>query len=221
MSRRIGIMGGMFDPVHRGHMAAANTACHVLGLDCLYLVPCSRPNHRRQPEAGAQDRLRMLDRAVTGQSRLLADDSELRRGDTSYTVDTLRDFARREPDSTLVFVLGWDSFLTLPEWHQWRTIFEYAHICAISRPGNRLPAADSDSPTDQRLLAELEKRRVESVRRLYEQPSGGIFIIDDLSEHVSSSAIREAVAAGRIRESDLPPGVAEYIRAHGLYSTKE
>lgn len=218
MTRCIGIMGGMFDPVHRGHIAAARAACRTLELDCLYLVPCARPNHREYARAPAEDRLRMLELAIAGDDRLRVDDSELRREGISYTVDTLRHFARREPGATLVFVLGWDSFLTLTGWHEWESIFGYCHLCAVSRPGSALPAADSGDPAERRLLEELRRRRVDCVRELHRQQAGGIFLLENVAEDVSSTTVREQAVQGHVTGQALPPGVAEYIGEHALYS---
>lgn len=218
MTRCIGIMGGMFDPVHSGHIAAARAACRTLELDCLHLVPCARPNHREHARAPAGDRLRMLELAIAGDDRLRVDDRELHRDGISYTVDTLRDFTRREPGATLVFVLGWDSFLTLPGWHEWESIFDYCHLCAVSRPGSALPATDTGDPAGRRLLEELRRRKVDSARELRRQRAGGIFLLEDLAEDVSSTSVREQAVQSHVTEQALPREVAEYIREHALYS---
>lgn len=210
MMSRIGVMGGMFDPVHRGHIAAAVAALDTLTLDSLHLVPCARPNHRRAPSASGQHRLKMLELAADVDQRLVVDDRELHRPGVSYAVDTLRSFAAEQPDAALVFVLGWDSFLSLPDWHQWLELFELAHFCAVSRPGKT-------DPVPPVLQTELMTRRAESSQSLFRQKSGGIFILDGVQVDVSSTRLREALAQKPADHSLLPPAVAAYIHQHKLY----
>ena len=92
MSRRLGILGGMFDPVHNGHIAAARHASQLLGLEQVVLVPCHVPNHREPNQLDSSHRLQMLKLAVSDDSTLRVDDREIRRGGVSYAVDTVREF---------------------------------------------------------------------------------------------------------------------------------
>jgi len=210
MMSRIGVFGGMFDPVHRGHVAAAVAALDALQLETLHFVPCARPNHRDDPSASAEHRLQMLELAASVDTRLGVDDRELRRPGTSYAVDTLQSFAEEWPDAALVFVLGWDSFLSLPSWHRWSDLFELAHFCAVSRPG-------ADEPMPPELHKELLARRADSPQSLFQQRCGGIFILDGVDMDISSSRLREAMEGKSTDDTLLPPAVAAYIRQHKLY----
>jgi len=216
MSVRIGIMGGMFDPVHRGHLQVAATALSALDLDHVRLVPCAVPSHRNQASASAGHRLAMLELALTDfdEPRLLADDRELRRPGVSYMVDTLASVAGQFPDATLVYIMGWDSLNTLPGWHKWRQLLDYCHLCAISRPGVR-PVSDSMAARDADWLW---SRQAKSLPPLFETKSGKLYVLDELAESAASTHIRQALAAGEQKITDIPGVVMDYIRQHQLYT---
>lgn len=217
MSRRIGIMGGMFDPVHRGHLQVAETALRALQLEHVRLVPCAVPNHRHPAAASAAHRLAMLELALAdlGEPGLLADDREFHRPGVSYMVDTLASLAAQFPDATLVYILGWDSFNTLPQWHRWQAMLDYCHICAVSRPGVRLAAGTMRRQDADWLLT----RQVDSVTSLFTTHSGKLLVLDELSEPAASTDIRQALSAGQQQIADIPDVVLDYIRQHQLYTT--
>ncbi len=217
MSLRIGIMGGMFDPVHRGHLRVAATALTALELDHVRLVPCAVANHRNQASASAAHRLAMLKLALTelGEPRLQADDRELRRLGVSYMVDTLASLAAQFPEATLVYVMGWDSFNTLPGWHRWRELLDYSHLCAVSRPGVHLAAGGMAKQDAEWLLS----RQADSPASLFDSKCGKVFVLDELAEPAASTDIRQALAADAEKISDMPGVVLDYIRQHQLYTT--
>lgn len=217
MSLRIGIMGGMFDPVHRGHLRVADTALTALELDHVRLVPCAVPNHRDQASAPAGHRLAMLELALTelGEPRLQTDDRELRRPGVSYTVDTLASLASQFPGATLVYIMGWDSFNTLPGWHRWRDLLNYSHLCAVSRPGVHLAAGGMAKQDADWLLS----RQVQSPSALFNSKCGQVFVLDELAEPAASTDIRQALAADVQKMTDMPDVVLDYIRQHQLYIT--
>lgn len=219
MSRRIGIMGGMFDPVHKGHMQVARVALTALQLDHVRLVPCALPNHRDPATASAVHRLAMLELALAdlNDPRLQADDREYHRPGVSYMVDTLASLSEQFPDATLVYILGWDSFNTLPGWHRWREMLDYCHLCAVSRPGVRLLADGMDSQDAQWLLS----RQAHTVPALFETGHGRLFVLDELEDSAASTDIRQALAAGRQQIADIPGVVLDYIRQHQLYTTPD
>jgi nicotinate-nucleotide adenylyltransferase len=196
MMHRIGIMGGMFDPVHTGHMQLARTALQVLKLDRLHLVPCA---------------------AVDSDERLVVDDREYQREGVSYAVDTLKSFATEFPGATLVYVQGWDSFNSLPTWHRWQELFLFCHICAVSRPGQMLPTENSPpGSTAAMLYDELRCRQVESVDALFASDHGRILVLRDVALDVSSSEVREALSKGGDAQN-VCTGVEQYIKQHQLY----
>lgn len=221
MIQRLGIMGGMFDPVHRGHIDVALTAQRTLRLEQVRLVPCARPNHRREASAPGVHRLRMLELASANHPGLRADDRELQRSGVSYTVDTLRSFADEYPRAALVFIQGWDSFMSLPRWHRWREILDHAHICAVSRPGERLPQPGSEDPDEKALLRLLEDCRVTDVDALFSRRHGHVYVLDAPQWDVASSELRarfrEGAGPSDGKGAELDPAVAAYIMTHRLY----
>lgn len=188
MSRRVGVLGGMFDPVHAGHVEVALAVQSELTLDEVRLVPCAIPNHKTDATAGAMHRANMLRLAIDGLPGLMVDERELQREGTSYTVDTLADMRAVFPDTSLVFIQGEDSFRTLPKWHHWRQLLDYAHICVMSRRDE-----DSGTQYEPELDALLSEFGVNSADDMFQAQQGHILQLDDVDNPVSSTALREAL----------------------------
>lgn len=211
MSLRIGFMGGMFDPVHCGHLQVARLAVQRLQLQQLHLIPCAVPNHRQGAVASAQDRVAMLQLATRHDAQLRVDERELRRAGISYTIDTVISLRTEFPDAVLVMVLGMDSFASLPDWHRWREILQHCHLCVVSRPGSNI---SFKSPELQVLL---QTQSCNEADALFAAEAGLIFMIDDLFLDVASSGIRQLAADSRGDSGMLPDEVVEYIALHRLY----
>lgn len=207
----IGVMGGMFDPVHNGHIAVALAALNALALDELRLIPCHLPNHRGPASASAQERLTMLRLAAVVDDRLRVDDRECLRPGVSYTVDTLESLRAEHERAVLVLIMGADAFAGLTRWHRWQELFGLANLLVVSRPGapEALPAA---------LQAEVERRQVSSVASLCSTVQGGVLLLQDLQWDISSTQVREELRRHSGAATLLPPAVASYIRSHGLYA---
>ena len=188
---KLGIYGGSFDPVHVGHLLAAQAAVEELGLAKLFFVPAARsPFKTDTGPMPAAVRLRLLRLALAGNPVCEVDDQEARRGGISYTVDTLRDFARRFPGAELYCLIGADNAAKLGEWAEPDALARLAEFVAVPRPGGG--AAAFPAPFRGRALAGF--------------PFG-----------VSSSQIRARVKAGLPVEHLVPAAVAEAIRAAGVY----
>jgi len=211
-ARRIGVLGGMFDPVHLGHLELARVALDELALDELRMVPCHLPNHRGPASASVQARLDMLQAATQDEARIVVDDRECRRQQTSYTVDTLESLHAQFPAATLVLVLGEDAFAGLERWHRWQRILDLANVLVVSRPD--LPAGLSAT-----LLALLGRCQVDSVQQLFERPCGAVLRSTKMQRDISSTAVREALIARRDTAALLPLCVQDYIAAHRLYTS--
>ncbi|ALO46812.1 nicotinate-nucleotide adenylyltransferase [Pseudohongiella spirulinae] len=212
MTARLGIMGGMFDPVHTGHLKVAALACDELELSHVRLVPCSVPSHRGTPGASAVDRLKMLQLALATETRFLADDREIRRPGVSYMVDTLHSFRQEFPDTTLVYIMGQDSFAGLTGWHRWREILTLCHLCVVSRPG-----------AGQIVHRDLLASQVSTRAALYEQQTGHIIQIDGAQFWHSSTQVRQLIYSDSLPEDPadiIPASVLHYIRQHKLYQTR-
>ena len=203
---KIGIYGGSFNPIHRGHLTAAQSAAQQLGLDRLFLIPASVPPHKQlsADSASAQQRLEMTVLATAEmQCKVDVLDIELRRTGKSYTSDTLRELKEKYPDDELWLLMGTDMFLSLQTWHEPEVIMSLASIGAFSR---------TEEGEDEEFAAQkafLEKTYGATVATL-ENPR----VIE-----ISSTQVRTALPKGD-GEEYLSAAVYGYILRHGLYGTK-
>lgn len=194
---RLGILGGTFDPIHLGHLAAARAAIDCARLDRVVLIPAGVPPHRRSTAASPDQRLEMCRLAIDGDGAFEVSDVEIRRGGISYTVDTLRELKRVRPEDELFLILGWDAAKLFATWHQPDEVRRLATLVVVTRPGSEAPdvAALHDAGLDPEHAVRCER------------PTPAI----------SGSALRRAIAQGE-RVSDLvPEPVAAYIARHGMY----
>lgn len=193
--KRIGVFGGTFDPIHRGHLEVAEACAHRLDLDPVLMIPSSQPSHRPAPRASAADRLAMVELAVQGRKPLLASDIEVRRGGVSYTVDTVRALAEMYPDAELVLLLGRDAAADFHDWHEAAMIGGLARIAVFNRAGSTPPGAGLEG---------------------LELPADALYL-EVPSPSVSATSVREALSQDSSGASFLPEVVAAYIREHDLY----
>ncbi len=207
----IGFLGGTFDPIHNGHLHAATSAAVALNLEFVNLVLAARPKHRAEPFAPIEHRWAMLELAVEGRDRLRADDCEIRRGTTSYTVETLEEVrARYGAQMPLVWLLGWDAYSALPTWHRWRELATLAHLCVMQRPGH-------DETLDAEMREFTESHRTDDIALLRRRPAGRVAFIDAPMLSVSSTDIRMRLQRGENVGQLLPSAVSTYIKEHQLY----
>jgi len=194
---RIGLFGGTFDPPHVGHLALAEWARERLRLDRVLFVPAGAPPHKR-PDAvsSAADRLAMTRLAVRGNPAFQVSTLELRRGGPSFTIDTLRAFARRAPRERRFLLVGADSLDDFRRWHEPEGILELATLAVAGRPGAGAAAA-----------------------RAWAKARGVVWIGNPDFE-VSSSAIRVRARRGLSVRYLVPDRVAAYIAARRLYRSR-
>ncbi len=211
----IGIFGGTFDPVHLGHLRPALELAEVLELERLHILPAGHPPHRRAPHATTEQRLAMLRRAVAGQPGFELDEREIRRSGPSYMVDTLAEVRAEIGETTpLALLLGMDAFLGLASWHQWERLSELAHLVVSHRPGwSPQGLEDQGGP----LAAFTASRRVTDTGELHRAPAGRLYLQPVSQLDISSSRIRELLAAGRSPRYLLPESVHDYIQDNRLY----
>ena len=199
---RIGIFGGSFDPVHLGHLLIAMHAWEQLRLDELRMVPAAQsPLKPIGVHAGTEQRLEMLRLAISGTDPLRIDDSELRRGGVSYTVETLAAIRLAQPAAELLLIMGADSLASITRWHQPERILQLATLAVVRRGG--MPAIDYS------VLESLANRQQIEHCRDAELSMPMI--------ELSSSELRQRVAEGRTIRFRTPRAVEAYIAAHGLY----
>ena len=191
----LGLYGGSFDPVHLGHLLVGQAAREELNLRRLFFIPAAQSPFKpgRQP-ASAVHRLQMLRLALAGDTHCEIDDQEIRRGGISYSIETVRDYARRFPGATLHYLIGADHVPTLPKWREAERLAEMVDFIVIPRPGEAPTALPS--PFRLRLLSGFPLR-------------------------VSSSEIRERVRMNRSIRHLTTDAVAQAIQNNGLYLATE
>jgi len=188
---KLGLFGGSFDPVHLGHLLVARAAVEELGLDRLFFIPTAQsPFKPANPPAPASIRQQLLRLALAGKTNCEIDDQEIRRGGVSYTVETLRDYAKRFPHAELFCLIGADNAAKLNEWREPGELARLAQFVVTPRPGEA--PVDFPSPFRGRTLKGFPLA-------------------------VSSSEIRARVKAGLPVELLVPPAVAGAIHAAKLY----
>ncbi|MEX2132001.1 MAG: nicotinate-nucleotide adenylyltransferase [Pseudohongiellaceae bacterium] len=210
MTKRLGVMGGMFDPVHLGHLQAAVTAMQSLHLESIRLIPCYQPNHRDPAICSPSQRLEMLHLATAGMSGIIIDDREIRRGGVSYTVDTLTALHEEFANAVFVFVLGIDSFLSITDWYRWERLFELCHFLVLGRPGYQV------NPETE-IGRQFRDRRVNNPQDLFKNISGGVLLVSDMNVGLSSSAVREKIRIGESIRGMVPQVIESYLVEHNLY----
>lgn len=200
-TRRLGILGGTFDPIHIGHLALAEAAWQAFQLDQVLFIPAAAPPHKRvAPAAAAEHRLAMVQLAIAGNAHFAVSSLELERSGPSYTLDTLLQLQRRQPDAELFFIVGADEILDLNvTWREPGRVLELAEFIAAARPGFDLGRLD------------------EALRPLGEQARPRVHPLPWLHLGISASSLREMLAAGRPVRYLVPDPVLDYIRQHHLY----
>lgn len=227
MARRVGLLGGTFDPIHNGHLALARRFAELLQLTELVLVPAGQP-WQKSDVSPAQHRLAMTRAAAAslvlpGTAVSVATD-EIEYAGPTYTIETLQRWRGREgPDVSLSLLIGADQLLRLDTWRDWRQLLDFAHICAATRPGFELAKA---SPALAKELAAHEA----GAELVQATPAGHLLIDATLSLDVSSTDIRaelreQRLAAPGARQGGaavrataaIPEAVWRYIVQHRLY----
>jgi nicotinate-nucleotide adenylyltransferase len=189
---KLGLYGGSFDPIHLGHLLVAQAAIEELGLDKLFFVPAAASPFKTENKMAPDEvRLQLLRLALAGKINCEEDDQEIRRGGVSYTIQTLRDYAKRFPGAELFCLIGADNISKLNEWREADELAKLAEFAAVPRPGEN--TLDFPKPFRGRILK-------------------------GFPVEISSSQIRARVKAGLPVENLLPPFVAEAIHAEKLYA---
>jgi nicotinate-nucleotide adenylyltransferase len=197
-ARKLGLLGGTFDPIHVGHLAAAQVAIGCARLDRVIFIPAATPPHRAPAVAPAEQRLEMCRLATEGDARFEVSDMELKREGPSYTVDTLTELRSRHPGDELFLILGWDAARMFPTWRRPDEVRELASVVVVGRPGSAAPRE-----------ADLSSANLDG---------DGVVLCLEPTPDVSASEIRRAVAAGESIAGKVPEAVERYITAHRLYA---
>lgn len=209
----LGLLGGTFDPVHFAHLRLAEEALEHLPLASIRWIPSGLPGHRGTPQASAAERIAMLRLAIAGHPRFGLDEADAWARRPVYTVHTLERLRMELGEELpLVLIIGADQLQALNTWHDWKRLFELAHIAVAERPG--YPAAGKALPEE---VAAQYARRHASTASVARSAAGCIARFPMTALDISASACREAIAAGRSARYLLPDAVLDYIASHGLY----
>jgi len=187
---RLGIFGGSFNPPHMGHLVICEIAREYLSLERVLFVPSKNPPHKNPTElAPAEIRLIMTKRAIEGNRYFQLSTVEFEEGQEPYTVNTLERIKQDFPGSELYLIIGGDSLTEIESWHNWKRLWELAHIVAAKRTGDKYP----------------------------ENLPGEVIFIPTPYIDISSTEIRERIKAGKSIRYLVPNGVMEIIEKYGLY----
>jgi len=210
----IGVLGGSFNPVHLGHLRAAEEVREGQALDEVLLVPAAIPPHKdARGIAPAHHRLRMLELGIAGRPGLRAARLELDRPGASYTIDTLRALRAELGDRRLVFAVGWDAFRDFATWKEHTAIFGVCDVVVVTRPPGPSRLAIEDIP-----VAAKEAFCYDPSSESFRHASGHVLSLQRITAlDISAAAIRARVATGRSIGFLVPAAVETYIEAHRLY----
>jgi nicotinate-nucleotide adenylyltransferase len=212
--KRLGVLGGTFDPIHLGHLDAAEAARRALDLSDVLFIPSHDPPHRpTDPHAPAAHRFAMVSLAINGCPGYRVSDIELTRGGNSYTADTLRTLhSQGWQPWQIFFILGADAFAEIAMWYEFPQVLDSAQFAVIARPGTTLDEAVARTP-------EL-RNRVRPIGPVDSKPpTTGVFLVEAQTRDVSSTAIRAALSDRQTIDHLVPSSVARHIAAHHFYIT--
>lgn len=213
----IGLLGGTFNPIHRGHIKAAKTVAESFNLDKIFFVPAYFPPHKETGKvAEAKHRLKMVKDAVAPYPRFIPSSIEIDAGGPSYSIVTIRKIKENYPGSRLFFILGVDAFLEIETWKNYRDVLKSCDFIVLSRPGYRLQDAtgilggrfkEKMTYVEETVKIDMNKR---GHYKIY------LFTMDSLD--ISSSEIRKRIGRGQSIQGLVPLKVEKYIKESNLYS---
>jgi nicotinate-nucleotide adenylyltransferase len=219
--RQIALFGGTFDPVHSGHIAVARAAERRFHLDCVFIIPSSRPPHKSSAELCAfEHRFAMVALACSAHRRFVPSLAEANVNGASsqifYSIDTVRRFRQQfnRPGDRLFFIMGADSFLDLHAWKDYEELLQLCNFVVANRPGFRIGALREVIPPALLAPGAAKASRDSRVIPLRDT---SVYVLETVASHVSATDIRQRVERGRSVHGLVPPGVEEYISKQALY----
>lgn len=219
--KRVGLLGGTFDPIHNGHLDLAAKTAQLFDLQEVLFIPASQSPHKLDDQpTPSLHRVAMLELALEQETAFSIELLEVQKGGVSYTIDTLSRLKEKHPDWELFLILGADAFLLMDTWKSFTEIIKLCHVLVGTRPGVKLEVPDKLSQTlglkktplenNDLILPMTLSTTTEKTIRLYQIPT----------PNISSREIRHKVQAGKEIKNLLPPAVDHYIMHHRLYRTE-
>ena len=197
--RKVGIMGGSFDPIHLGHLVVANEVLNIYKLDEIIFVPSGNPPHKQGLIADSFHRLLMVNLAVLTNEKFSVSDFEIKSPEKSYTLNTLREFHKLYPNTEFYFITGTDAVIDIPNWHEPEELLKLCRFIAVCRPGVSMEDAKSK-------INEIETNL-----------DGNIEMLKVPMLQISSTDIRERFKMAISAKYLLPESVERYIIKNELY----
>jgi len=198
-NRKVGIMGGTFDPIHLGHLVVANEVLNIYNLDEIIFIPAGNPPHKKGMGASSWDRYLMATMAVLSNDKFTVSDMEIKNPAKSYTLNTLRELTNKYLDTEFYFITGTDAVIDLPNWHEPEKLLNLCKFIAVSRPG-------------------ISKERAESkIAEINSEFNGNIELLQVPMLQISSTDIRDRFNRGISAKYLLPESVEQYIIKNNLY----
>jgi nicotinate-nucleotide adenylyltransferase len=212
----VALLGGTFDPVHKGHVALGGYFAEQLRADELRVLPAGMPWQKDALQASPAQRAEMVRLAFAGLAApVVLDCREIERGAPTYTIDTLRELrAEFGAQASLVFLMGADQLQRLDTWRDWQQLFEFAHFCVAARPGFAL-----NGPAVPQAVADAFARRLGTLEHIRNTPHGLTYLAKDFAVDISATEIRAALQRGTTAHSLIAPLVLDYIEQHNLYKS--
>jgi len=207
------MMGGMFDPVHIGHLETARLLHELIGLDEVHMVPCSNPVHREAGLATVEQRCRMLEIASAEYPWMSVDRRECDRVGPSWTFITLASARAEYPDASISLMMGLDAFISLPTWYRWQELFELGHIIVSARPD----VVMDEAAMSTELVQVVKQRVVKTPALLHQNRAGNLYFAEIATPPVSSTDVRIKAGSGAPLTQVLPQALLHYIHAQQLY----
>lgn len=209
--RRIALLGGTFDPIHNGHLKTSIAIQSHFNFDEYYFVPCKEPTLKPHSKAQSMQRIDMIRLAIKKYKYFALDLREVNRDTPSYMVETLESYRQEYKKASISLIMGYDAFITLPQWHQWTQIIELANIIVINR------AHYGHMEMSNSLTELLKKHLVTNKEQLLDSQAGCIIMFDAGHYPISSTDLRKAFEQDEVDASKLPEDILQYIIQSKLY----
>ena len=211
--KKIGLLGGTFDPVHKGHLHLAEQAQKFFNLEKVVFIPAYRSPHKLALEpVSCEHRLAMLTLALNGLLRFSMDKIEINKNEVSYTIETLKELQSDHPDWNMFLILGADAFQAIDTWKQCSQLLDFCNILVGTRPGAELQVSDS---VKNKLILSASATDVKVFKNLEKGTGVTFFQISPLD--ISSKNIRQRIHRQEEVKNLLPPSIDHYIMQHQLY----
>jgi len=215
---RTGIFGGTFNPIHMAHLRLAEEVGEACDLERVIFIPAALPPHKTvEDDVSFAHRLAMVEIAGAGNPKFQVSDLESCRGGKSYSVHTIEIFRRDNPQDEIFFIIGMDSFRDLSSWKDYQHLFDLAHLVVVSRPG--VAAEDPEELLPVAIRPQFCYDQMPN--ELRHQSGHQVIFLQETYLDISSSRIRQLVAANRSIRYLVPSVVADYLYSNGLYRKTE